>query len=60
MFLYTFRYTIHSERGAFETTRKVKASGIDNAIAKFKEDFVEWGEEVPAWDIMEIYGIEEK
>jgi len=60
MFLYTFQYTVHNENGSFLSTRKIKANGIENAIAKFKEDFTDWNEEVPTWNITELYGIEEK
>ena len=59
--IFEFRFTSYNKEGqAYDSTRMVKACGIDHAVEKFSEDFVEWGETVPKWDLMNIMAIETK
>lgn len=50
-----FRFTFFNGSGKeIESIRKIKARGIDNAITKFNEDFLEWDEPLPEWQLMNI------
>ena len=59
--IFEFRFTSYNKEGqAYDSTRMVKACGIDHAVEKFNEEFTDWEEPVPKWDLMNIMGIETK
>ena len=50
-----FRFYFSNGSGReIQSVRKIKARGIHNAVRKFSEDFLEWDEPVPKWDLMNI------
>jgi len=56
---FEFKYDVHSKNGtSYECSRRVIGHGIDHAVAKFSEEFLEWGEPVPTWRLMGIWSIE--
>ena len=59
--IFHFRFTSYNKQGqAYESNRMVKGCGIDDAVKRFNEEFTDWGEEVPKWDLMNIMAIETK
>lgn len=56
--LYVFKYPVISviHGHSVECERRVRASGVRQAIKLFKQEFEDWGEEVPkGWAIYDIW-----